>query len=132
MKFLLDTHALIWWLANEPTLSQKARKAIADPDNLVFLSAASAWEIAIKKSIGKLSVPDDLAAQIEKKDFQPLPINISHALYVEKLPLYHTDPFDRIIIAQGICEKMKIITRDSKFDAYKNYGENPVFSFAAG
>ena len=66
MKFLLDTHTLIWWLANEPTLSQKARKAIADPDNLVFVSAASAWEIAIKKSIGKLSAPDDLATQIEK------------------------------------------------------------------
>lgn len=118
MKFLLDTHTLIWWLTNEPTLSQKARKAIADPDNLVFVSAASAWEIAIKKSIGKLNAPDDLAAQIETKDFQPLPIDISHALYVEKLPLHHSDPFDRIIIAQGICEKMKIITRDRKFDAY--------------
>lgn len=119
MKFLLDTHTLIWWLTNDATLSEKARKVIANPDNLIFVSAASAWEIAIKKQIGKLNAPDDLEAQIEQKDFQQLPINISHAVYIEKLPLHHNDPFDRIIIAQAICEKMKIITRDEKFDAYQ-------------
>lgn len=119
MKFLLDTHTLIWWLTNDATLSEKARKVIANPDNLIFVSAASAWEIAIKKQIGKLNAPDDLEAQIEQKDFQQLPINISHAAYIEKLPLHHNDPFDRIIIAQAICEKMKIITRDKKFVAYQ-------------
>lgn len=119
MKFLLDTHTLIWWLANDVTLSQTAKTVIANPDNLIFVSAASAWEIAIKKQIGKLNIPDDLETQIEKQDFQPLPITISHAAYIEKLPLHHKDPFDRIIIAQAICEKMKIITRDKKFDAYQ-------------
>lgn len=119
MKFLLDTHTLIWWLANDVTLSQAAKTVIANPDNLIFVSAASVWEIAIKKQIGKLNVPDDLEAQIEQKDFQALPIDISHAAYIEKLPLHHKDPFDRIIIAQAICEKMKIITRDRKFDAYQ-------------
>lgn len=118
MKFLLDTHALIWWLANDATLSQAARTVIANPDNLIFVSAASAWEIAIKKQIGKLNIPDDLETQIEQNDFQPLPIIISHAAYIEKLPLHHKDPFDRIIIAQAICEKMKIVTRDKQFDAY--------------
>ena len=71
MQLLLDTHALIWWLANNPTHSNTAKNAIADPDNLVFVSAASAWEIAIKKSIRKLQTPDDLAMQIEAKDFIP-------------------------------------------------------------
>ncbi len=119
MKFLLDTHTLIWWLANDVTLSEKAKTVIANPDNLIFISAASVWEIAIKKQIGKLNIPDDLEIQIEQNDFQPLPINISHAAYIEKLPLHHKDPFDRIIIAQAICEKMKIITRDQKFDSYQ-------------
>ncbi|MCJ8278578.1 MAG: type II toxin-antitoxin system VapC family toxin [Rivularia sp. ALOHA_DT_140] len=119
MKFLLDTHTLIWWLANDATLSQTARTAIANPDNLIFVSAASVWEIAIKKQIGKLNTPDDLEAQIEQNDLQPLPINISHASYIEKLPLHHKDPFDRIIISQATCEKMKIITRDKKFNVYQ-------------
>ena len=118
MKLLLDTHALIWWLADDPTLFESAKKAISNPDNLIFVSAASAWEIAIKKSLGKLDTPDDLEAQISKHDFQPLPINITHGIAVGKLPWYHKDPFDRIIIAQAICESMTIITRDKKFNSY--------------
>jgi PIN domain nuclease of toxin-antitoxin system len=118
MKLLLDTHTLIWWLANNPTLSIEAKQAIAQVDNMVFVSAASAWEIAIKKTIGKLKAPDDLPEQIEKKKFQPLPIEIRHALKVEKLPLHHSDPFDRILIAQALCEELTIVTRDRKFDAY--------------
>lgn len=118
MKLLLDTHTLIWWLTNETTLSQKAKDAITNPDNLVFVSAASAWEIAIKKTIGKLKTPDDLLEQIEKKDFQPLPIEIYQTLTVKKLPLHHSDPFDRILIAQAVCEDLTIVTRDRKFSAY--------------
>ena len=119
MQLLLDTHALIWWLSNDSTISGKAKKAIADPDNIVFVSAASAWEIAIKKSLGKLQAPDDLSVQIEEKRFTPLAISINHALTVEKLPLHHQDPFDRIIIAQAISENLIIITRDRKFKTYK-------------
>ena len=119
MKLLLDTHTLIWWLANDSTLSQVAKKAISNPDNLVFISAASAWEMAIKKSLGKLDVPDDLAIQIKNHNFQPLSITINHGLAIEKLPYHHNDPFDRMIIAQAICESMTIITRDKKFSSYK-------------
>jgi PIN domain nuclease of toxin-antitoxin system len=118
VKLLLDTHTLIWWLTNDPSLSQKAKDAITSPDNLVFVSAASAWEITIKKTIGKLKTPDDLLEQIEQKDFQPLPIEIHQALTVEKLPLHHSDPFDRILIAQAVCEDLTIITRDREFSAY--------------
>ena len=118
MKLLLDTHALIWWLKKDPNLFQGAKKAISNPDNLVFISAASAWEIAIKKSLGKLDVPDDLEIQIEKHNFQSLPITITHGVAVGKLPWHHKDPFDRIIIAQAICESMTIITRDKKFNYY--------------
>ena len=118
MHLLLDTHTLIWWLTNDSTLSIKAKEAIANPHNLVFVSAASAWEIAIKKSLGKLQAPDDLATQIEQKRFTPLAISIHHALAVEKLPYHHQDPFERILIAQAISEQVIIITRDRKFDAY--------------
>ena len=119
MQLLLDTHALIWWLSNDSTISSKAKKAIANPDNIVFVSAASAWEIAIKKSLGKLQAPDDLNVQIEEKRFTPLAISINHALMIEKLPLHHQDPFDRILIAQAISENLIIITRDRKFKAYE-------------
>lgn len=118
MQLLLDTHALIWWLSNDPTLSSQAYKAIANPDNLVFVSAASAWEIAIKKSLSKLEAPDDLAQQVKRKRFQPLSISIEQALLVEKLPLYHQDPFDRLLIAQAQHLKLTIVTRDRKFNAY--------------
>lgn len=118
MRLLLDTHILIWWLTNEPTLSVEAKAVISEPKNLVFVSSASAWEIAIKKSLGKLQAPDDLAEQIEQKKFTPLAITINHALTVEKLPYHHQDPFDRILIAQAICEKLTIITRDRKFNTY--------------
>lgn len=118
MKLLLDTHALIWWLANNPTLSENARTAIADPENLVFVSAVSAWEIAIKKSLGKLDVPGDLAQQITKHNFQALPISIKHGIAVGMLPWHHKDPFDRMLIAQAIDESAIVITRDRKFKLY--------------
>ena len=118
MKLLLDTHTLIWWLANNPTLSQPAKEAISKPDNLVFVSAASAWEIAIKKSLGKLDAPDDLEFQIEQHNFQSLPITIVHGIAVGKIAAHHNDPFDRIIIAQAIHESLTIITRDKKFNLY--------------
>lgn len=118
MKLLLDTHALIWWLKNDPTLFKGAKKAISNPDNLVFVSAASAWEIAIQKSLGKLDAPDDLETQINQHNFRPLPITIAHGVIVGKLPWHHKDPFDRIIIAQAMCESMTVITRDKKFNLY--------------
>ena len=118
MHLLLDTHTLIWWLAKNPTLSIAAKEVIADPDNLVFVSAASAWEIAIKKSLGKLQAPDDLKKQMERQRFRELTIDIDSALAIEHLPNHHKDPFDRILIAQAMQEKLTIVSRDRIFKSY--------------
>ncbi|WP_052055594.1 type II toxin-antitoxin system VapC family toxin [Myxosarcina sp. GI1] len=118
MQLLLDTHALIWWLSKNSRLSTQAYQEIANPHNIVFVSAASAWEIAIKKYLKKLEAPDDLAEQIEKKKFRQLPITVEQALTVEKLPLHHQDPFDRLLIAQAKTLNLTIVTRDRKFDSY--------------
>lgn len=118
MHLLLDTHALIWWLAKNPTFSNTAKDAIANPDNIVFVSAASAWEIAIKKSLGKLQAPDDLKQQLDKQNFTPLAISIDHALAIKHLPHHHKDPFDRILIAPAIHEGLTIVSRDRIFESY--------------
>ena len=117
MRLLLDTHALLWWLADEG-LSPQSREAIADPDNLVAVSAASAWEISIKKSLGKLAAPDDLEQQIRAGGFTELPITIAHGIAAGRLARHHEDPFDRVLIAQAIAEGMTIVTRDKRFNNY--------------
>ena len=118
MKVLLDTHALLWWLAEDETLSTKARQVIASPKTTVYVSAASAWEIAIKKAIGKLQAPDDLVAALSANRFQHLSVTIEHALYAGALPRHHDDPFDRMLVAQALLEKLTIITRDKSIPAY--------------
>jgi PIN domain nuclease of toxin-antitoxin system len=118
VKVLLDTHALLWWLAEDETLSTKARQVIASPKTTVYVSAASAWEIAIKKAIGKLQAPDDLVAALSANRFQHLPVTIEHALYAGALPRHHDDPFDRMLVAQALLEKLTIITRDKSIPAY--------------
>ena len=117
MRLLLDTHALLWWLADE-SLPARTREAIADPVNLVAVSAASAWEISIKKALGKLAAPDDLADQLEAGGFEPLPISVAHAIAAGHLPRHHEDPFDRMLIAQALAEGLTIVTRDKRFDDY--------------
>jgi PIN domain nuclease of toxin-antitoxin system len=119
MNLLLDTHALIWWLEDNPSLSKEARVAIAAPENIVFVSAVNALEITIKKAIGKLKTPDNLEEEIAINLFQPLPITIPHALAVGNLPLHHNDPFDRLLIAQAMVEGLILVTRD---DNQKKYG----------
>jgi PIN domain nuclease of toxin-antitoxin system len=114
---LLDTHALLWWLADEE-LAPDVRDEIADPANSVAVSAASAWEISIKRALGKLAAPDDLREQIRASDFAPLPIEITHALAAGQLPKHHEDPFDRMLIAQAQIEKLTIVTRDRRFREY--------------
>lgn len=118
MQYLLDTHTLIWWLANDANLSLDAKNVITDPSNLIFVSAASTWEIAIKKSLGKLESPDDLLKQIKVNQFKSLPIDLEETLVVETLPTYHQDPFDRILIAQAQFFDLTIITRDRQFEFY--------------
>ncbi len=118
MNLLLDTHVLIWALENNPTLSDHARKAIIDAENLVFVSAVSVWEISVKQARGKLHVPDNLIEEIKIHRFTPLEINLQHAKLAGQLPCIHKDPFDRMLVAQSIIEKLKIVTRDQVLSKY--------------
>lgn len=119
MKLLLDTHALLWWLGDDPQLATEARKAIADSEHLVAVSAASAWEISIKRALGKLDAPDDLTDAVAASGFEPLPITLQHAVGVASLPRHHDDPFDRMLIAQAQAEDLTIVTRDPRFRDYR-------------
>ncbi len=118
MRLLLDTHTLLWWLADDPTLAHAARQAIAAEDSAVFASAASAWEIAIKTALGKLDAPGDLEDQLVRHRFEPLSITIAHALAAGALPHHHEDPFDRVLIAQAKAEDLTVVTRDPRFRLY--------------
>ena len=118
MRLLLDTHVLLWWLANDPSLVREANAAIANPASAVFVSAATAWEIAIKQALGKLEAPSDLERQIELNRFEPLSITIAHAYSAGTLPHHHDDPFDRMLVAQALAEGLTIITRDPRLDPY--------------
>jgi PIN domain nuclease of toxin-antitoxin system len=117
-RLLVDTHALLWWLADDPSLSPAARDAIADPTNEPLVSAASVWEIAIKRSLGKLTAPDDLADRIADEGFASLPISAQHAWTVRDLPMHHADPFDRVLVAQAVVEGVPIVTTDARFAEY--------------
>ena len=117
-RLLVDTHALLWWLTDDPALSPPARDAIADPVSEPLVSAASVWEIAIKRSLGKLTAPDDLPDRVAEQGFSWLPITSSHAWQVRELPLHHRDPFDRILVAQALTERLAIITTDPHFGQY--------------
>jgi PIN domain nuclease of toxin-antitoxin system len=118
VTLLLDTHVLLWWLDDPGRLSKDARKAIRDGRNAVYVSAAVAWEIAIKKALGKLDAPDDLEAALEASRFLPLPVTIAHALAVRSLPDHHRDPFDRLLIAQALHEGFRLVSRDPVIAKY--------------
>ena len=118
MRLLLDTHALLWWLADDPTLSRAARRAIAAVESRVYVSAASAWEISIKRALGKLDAPPDVEDQVEVSGFEPLSITIGHASAAGALPAHHDDPFDRMLIAQAMAEDLIVVTRDPRFAPY--------------
>ena len=115
---LLDTHVLLWWLDDPTSLDAAARRLIADPGNRVFVSAAVAWEITIKRQLGKLEAPDDFEEALEEERFQHLPITVPHALAVAELPPIHADPFDRIQVAQARLECLTIVTRDATIPNY--------------
>jgi PIN domain nuclease of toxin-antitoxin system len=123
MKYLLDTHSLIWFLENNPKLSRKAKSLIENLENEIFVSIASWFEISIKVTIGKLELPDSLAetmARSSEDDITTIAIKESHIIAYQKLPLMdqHRDPFDRVIIATAISENYTIITSDPKFGFY--------------
>ena len=118
MRLLLDTHVLLWWLADDPTLAPPAAKAIADGSATVWVSAATAWEIAIKQALGKLTLPGDLAEALTHNRFQSLSISTAHALKAGALPRHHDDPFDRMLIAQAQLEGLTLVTRDERIAPY--------------
>jgi PIN domain nuclease of toxin-antitoxin system len=117
-RLLVDTHTLLWWLDDAPALSPVARAAIAEPANEPLVSTASLWEIAIKRSLGKLTVPEDLPDDIVDAGFGWLPVDSAHAWAVRGLELHHRDPFDRLLVAQALVERIPVVTRDEHFAQY--------------
>jgi PIN domain nuclease of toxin-antitoxin system len=116
-KLLLDTHVFLWWRADDPFLQDSARSAIADAD-LVFVSAATAWEAAIKAALGRLELPDTVESGVEDSGFEKLSITFSHAEAAAVLPQHHHDPFDRMLVAQAAAEDLTLVTHDRKLEAY--------------
>ncbi|MFA9459776.1 type II toxin-antitoxin system VapC family toxin [Thiohalorhabdus methylotrophus] len=117
-RLLLDTHAFPWWLADDPRLGEGARARIAEPANPVYVSAATGWEIGIKKALGKLQAPDDLDAAVAEEGFTHLPITFFHGEQAGALPAHHRDPFDRMLVAQAQAEGLVVVTRDPQSKAY--------------
>lgn len=122
MRLLLDTHALLWWLCADPQLSLPARDAIAQASNEVYVSAASAWEVATKARLGKLPGAESLAQafphEVERLGFLPLSITIQHGQRAGALPPPHRDPFDRMLIAQAQAENLILVSNEEVFDQY--------------
>ena len=123
MNLLLDTHTYIWFSANKPELSGIVRKMVEDSQNNSYISIASLWEMSIKISLCKLSIDKDFKEVIKdltESGIEILPISFEHVLKSSTLPFHHRDPFDRIIIAQSMCEAMKLLSADTIFDDYTN------------
>ncbi len=115
---LVDTMAVLWWLGDDRRLSDDARSRLADPGNALYVSAASIWEAAMKQSLGKLEVDEELLAVLEEEGFAVLAVSAPHAWKVRELPLHHRDPFDRLIVAQALCEELELVSADAALDAY--------------
>jgi PIN domain nuclease of toxin-antitoxin system len=118
MRLLLDAHALIWWLADDPSLGPGARSLIADAENDVFVSAATVWEISIKRSLGKLDAPDDLVDALDDAGFAEAVITAIDADRAGRLDAHHRDPFDRMLVAQAERLDALLVTRDPIFERY--------------
>jgi PIN domain nuclease of toxin-antitoxin system len=122
LDLLLDTHAFLWWVAGDAALSMRARSAIEDTGNTVFVSAASAWEIATKFRVGKLPgaarIVADLSGVIVAQGFVSLPISFAHGQAAGALPGPHKDPFDRMLMAQAMLDDMVLVSNEQRFDVY--------------
>lgn len=118
MRLLLDTHLLLWWLADDPALSERARKLIRNPSNEVHVSAVSAWEIEIKRALGKLFFDGEVGDAVRVEGFVPLPIDFHHTAELGRLPPIHQDPFDRLLISQARFEQLQILTVDKAILKY--------------
>ena len=122
MRALLDTHALLWWLAGDPALSATASQLISDPANTMLVSAASAWEVATKVRIGRLPTAVQLVADFEhwlkREGFEPLAVSVDHGIRAGQLPGPHKDPFDRMLIAQALAENIPLVSNETIFDSF--------------
>ena len=118
MRILLDTHLLLWWLEGHPSLPAQAREMIRDPENTIFVSAVSLWEIWLKQSLGKLRLPADFTERLAAEPFESLPLMASETRQVSLLPWRHRDPFDRMLVAQALVEKLILLTADEALAAY--------------
>jgi PIN domain nuclease of toxin-antitoxin system len=118
-RLLVDTHAALWLLAEDKRLSQRAGELLTDAANEILLSAAVVWEVAIKRSLGKLDAPDGFARQLLEGGAVPLPISIEHARAVRSLPWHHRDPFDRLLVAQARLENAVLVTDDDRMTPYR-------------
>jgi PIN domain nuclease of toxin-antitoxin system len=118
VRLLLDAHALLWWLADDPALGSAARNLISDPANEVFVSAATVWEISIKRSLGKLDAPDDLADTLATEGFAEAAVLATDGERAGRLDPHHRDPFDRMLVVQALRLDAAIVTRDPAFAAY--------------
>ena len=118
MNLLLDTHILLWWLDDNPSLREKDRESISNTDNLIVLSAAVIWEIRIKQALGKLEIASNFYQVVQEQGFEMLSISPAHANAVGDLPNHHRDPFARILIAQAMVEGFTIVTHDAVFEKY--------------
>lgn len=117
-RLLLDTHAFVWSVSDAARLRESVRAAIADPRNNVFVSAVSAWEIAVKRARGRMRAPRNLALLVEERGFTHLPLAFHHAEQAAALPMHHRDPFDRFLIAQAHIERLTLVTRDRAIQQY--------------
>jgi PIN domain nuclease of toxin-antitoxin system len=115
---LLDSHALLWWQANDRRLGAHVREVLERPGVSLFFSAASIWELAIKQAQKKLILPETLLSALAEEDFAELSISSAHALRASALPLHHRDPFDRMLVAQAQSEKLTLVTNDARIAAY--------------
>jgi len=119
VRYLLDTHILLWWLTNDEKLSKELRHILTDAENIIYISSASVWEMAIKSQLGKLSMPDDLAETLIEQGFLSLAITFEHAVLAGHLPAVHRDPFDRMLLAQAKIENLTLLTHDKLLKKYK-------------
>ena len=118
MNLLLDTHVVLWWLGDMPDLRAETRAAIAERSNVVHVSAVTAWEIVVKRALGKLDIPERWEETMAREPFSRLPVTWEHALHVGRLEDIHRDPFDRLLVAQAMVDKLTLVTRDAALSRY--------------